>query len=62
MMKESDVYEAIMDIGRRRGSVTHEEINEALPSEFFSLDELEEFVGRLENSGVRVIADKAKNN
>jgi RNA polymerase primary sigma factor len=34
-MKEQDVYEAIIEIGRRRGSVSYEEINEALPPEFF---------------------------
>ncbi len=61
-MKESDVFKAIIDIGKKRGSVTCEEINDALPSEFFSLDELEKFMGRLKDIGVRVLSDKDRNN
>lgn len=61
-MKENDVYEAIIDIGKKRGGVTCEEINEALPPEFFSLDELERFMGRLNDIGVRVISEAVGNN
>lgn len=61
-MKENDVYEAIIDIGKKRGSVTCEEINEALPPEFFSLDELERFMGLLKDIGVRVLSDTVGNN
>lgn len=60
-MKEHDVYEAIIEIGRRRGNVTYDEINDALPSEFFSLEELEKFVRLLLGMGVRLTASVARN-
>ncbi|MDA8433819.1 MAG: RNA polymerase sigma factor region1.1 domain-containing protein [Nitrospiraceae bacterium] len=53
-MKERDVYEAIIEIGKRRGSVTFDEINDALPAEFFSLEELEKFLRLLLGMGVRL--------
>jgi RNA polymerase primary sigma factor len=61
-MKEKDMYEAILDIGKKRGSVTYAEFNEALPSEFFSLDELEKFMMQLKDIGVRVVSEEADNN
>lgn len=54
-MKERDVVEAIIDMGVKKGKVTYDEINDALPSEFFSLDELASLVGLLLDMGVRVI-------
>ncbi len=54
-MKECDVVEAIIDIGVKRGKVTYDEINDVLPSEFFSLDELANLVGLLLDMGVKVI-------
>jgi RNA polymerase primary sigma factor len=61
-MKEKDMYEALADMGKRRGSVTYAEINEALPSEFFSLDELEKFMGHLRNIGVKVVPGESSIN
>jgi RNA polymerase primary sigma factor len=61
-MKEQDVYEAIIEIGRRRGSVSYEEINEALPPEFFSLEELERFLRLLLGMGVRLTPRAAVRN
>ncbi len=61
-MRENDVYEAIIEIGRKRGNVTYEEINDALPPEFFSLDELEKFVRLLQGMGVRLTARTAAQN
>jgi len=58
-MKERDVYEAIIDIGKQRGSITYDEINEALPAEFFSLEELEEFMSLLTDMGVKMRAQQA---
>ncbi|MEJ2684958.1 MAG: RNA polymerase sigma factor region1.1 domain-containing protein [Candidatus Sulfobium sp.] len=54
-MKEHDVVEAIIDMGVKRGKVTYDEINDVLPSEFFSLDELASLVGLLLDMGVKVI-------
>jgi RNA polymerase primary sigma factor len=58
-MKEHDVYQAIIEIGKRRGSVTYEEINDALPPEFFSLEELERFLRLLLGMGVRLTPEAA---
>ena len=40
-MREKDIFEEIIDMGKRRGVLTYDEINEALPSEYFSPDEIE---------------------
>jgi RNA polymerase primary sigma factor len=55
MMKEKDIFEEIVTLGKRRGVLTYDEINEALPSEFFSPDELEDLMDVLSDMGVRVI-------
>jgi RNA polymerase primary sigma factor len=57
-MKEKDVFEDILDIGKRRGKLTYGEINDAVPSEYFSPDELEERMDRLHDMGVEVIDDQ----
>ncbi|MEW6066983.1 MAG: sigma-70 family RNA polymerase sigma factor [Nitrospirota bacterium] len=57
-MKEKDIIEDIIDIGKRRGTITYEEINDALPSEYFSPDELEELTDLLHDIGVEVVGDQ----
>src|SRR4030043_879497 len=57
-MKEKDIFEEIIDIGKRRGKLTYDEINDAFPSEYFSPDELEELMGRLHDMGVEFIDDQ----
>ena len=54
-MKERDIFEEIINIGKRRGILTYDEINEALPSEFFSPDELEDLMDVLNDMGVKVV-------
>src|SRR5512143_2663820 len=54
-MRERDIFEEIIDIGKRRGTLTYDEINDALPSEFFSPDELEDLMDLLQNMGVKVV-------
>lgn len=54
-MRENDVVEEIIDIGVKHGNLTYEELNNALPSEFFSLDELEGIMGLLDHMGVKVV-------
>src|SRR5208337_4258274 len=54
-MKETDIFEEIINIGKRRGILTYDEINEALPSEFFSPDELEDLMDVLSDMGVKVV-------
>src|SRR3972149_4161583 len=53
-MRERDIFEEILDIGKRRGVLTYDEINDALPSEFFSPDELEDLMDLLQDMGVKV--------
>ncbi len=57
-MKEKDIFEEIIDIGKRRGKLTYDEINDAFPSEYFSPDELEELMDLLHGMGVKVIDDQ----
>lgn len=54
-MKEKDIFEEIVALGKRRGVLTYDEINEALPSEFFSPDELEDLMDVLSDMGVKVV-------
>jgi len=54
-MRERDIFEDIIDIGKRRGTLTYDEINDALPSEFFSPDEIEDLMDILLDMGVKVV-------
>jgi len=54
-MRERDIFEEIIDIGKRRGVLTYDEINEVLPSEYFSPDELEDLIDLLHDMGVKVV-------
>ncbi len=54
-MREKDIFEEIIDLGKRRGVLTYDEINEALPAEFFSPDELEDLMDLLQDMGVKVV-------
>jgi RNA polymerase primary sigma factor len=54
-MKEKDIYDEIIELGKKRGVLTYDEINDALPSEFFSPDELEELMDLLQDMGVRIV-------
>jgi RNA polymerase primary sigma factor len=54
-MREKDVFDEIIDVGKRRGVLTYDEINEALPSEFFTPDEIEDLMDLLQDMGVKVV-------
>jgi len=54
-MREKDVFDEIIEVGKRRGILTYDEINEALPSEFFTPDEIEDLMDLLQDMGVRVV-------
>jgi RNA polymerase primary sigma factor len=54
-MRERDIFEEIIDMGKRRGILTYDEINDALPSEFFSPDEIEDLMDLLQDMGVKVV-------
>ena len=54
-MREKYIFDEIIEVGKRRGVITYDEINEALPSEFFSPDEVEDLMDLLHDMGVRVV-------
>ena len=58
-MKDKDIIEEIVELGKRKGSLTYDEINDALPAEFFSPDEMEELMEVLGEMGIKVIDEHA---
>jgi RNA polymerase primary sigma factor len=54
-MKEKDIFDELIEVGKRRGQLTYDEINEALPSEFFTPDEIEDLMDLLSDMGVRIV-------
>ncbi len=54
-MKERDMFEEIINLGEGRGVLTYDELNEALPPEFFSPDELEDLMGVLSDKGIKIV-------
>ncbi len=60
-MKDKGIFKAILDKGIRKGTLTYDEIN-VLPPEYFSLDDMEDFMKLLERKGVKVVEyDKRRN-
>ena len=57
-MNEKDVFEEIIEIGKRRGKLTYDEINDAVPSEYFSQEELEELMDLLRDMGIEVVDEQ----
>jgi RNA polymerase primary sigma factor len=59
-MKEKDIFDELIEVGKKRGQLTYDEINEALPSEFFTPDEIEDLMDLLSDMGVNIVdADEA---
>jgi len=54
-MEKEDIFEEIIDRGKRRGKLTYDEINDAVPSEYFYTDELEELMDLLQDMGIEVV-------
>ena len=57
-MREWDIIEEIIEIGKRRGTLTYDEINDALPLEYYSPDELEELMDLLHDMGIEVVDEQ----
>jgi RNA polymerase primary sigma factor len=53
-MKEWDIFDEIIDLGKKRGFITHGEIQHAFPQDFISEEELEDFVNLLQDMGIKV--------
>lgn len=57
-MEKEDLFEEIVDMGKSRGTLTYDEINDAVPSEYFSPEELEELIDLLHDAGIEVVDNK----
>lgn len=51
---EHEIYEELIELGKKRGSVTYEEINDTLPPELHSPEEVEELIDLLQEMGIDV--------
>jgi RNA polymerase primary sigma factor len=59
-MNKNQIFEEIIDLGKKRGVLTYDEINTALPPGFFSPEELEEMIDLLEDIGVEVVSNEER--
>jgi RNA polymerase primary sigma factor len=53
-MEKNELFEEIVEMGKKRGGLTFDEINEAMSPEYFSPEEMEELLDLLEESGIEV--------
>jgi RNA polymerase primary sigma factor len=54
-MIEKDIFEDVIESGKRRGFITYSDIVESIPAEFLTEEEFEEVIEIIQNMGVRVI-------
>jgi len=57
-MEKEDIFEEIIEMGKSRGKLTYDEINDAVPSEYFSPEEIEELMDLLHDIGIEVVYDE----
>ena len=60
-MRDENIFEELIEVGKRRGLLTYDEINEALPSEFYSPGELEDLMDLLTDLGVKIVEEAPAN-
>lgn len=53
-MNKKELFEEIVELGKKRGALTYDEINDALSTEAFSPEELEELLDLLDDMGIEV--------
>ncbi len=53
-MNKKELFEEIVEMGKKKGTLTYDEINDALSSEAFSPEELEELLDLLDDMGIEV--------
>ena len=53
-MKDWDTFEEIIDIGKKKGALTYDEIYDAVSPDYVNNDELEEFLDLLQDLGVEI--------
>jgi RNA polymerase primary sigma factor len=57
-MEKDDIFEDIIEMGKSRGKLTYGEINDAVPPEHFSPEEIEELLDLLHDMGIEVVDDE----
>jgi RNA polymerase primary sigma factor len=57
-MDKEDVFEEIIDIGKKHGKLTYAEIYNLVPPEYFPTDELEELMDLLQDAGIAIVDDR----
>jgi RNA polymerase primary sigma factor len=57
-MEKDDIFEDIIEMCKSRGKLTYDEINDAVPSEWFSPEEMEELMDLLRDMGIKVVDDE----
>lgn len=57
-MKEWDIFDEILTMGKRRGFITHEEIQNALPIDFITEEEMEDFMNLLQDMGIKITTNE----
>jgi len=57
-LREWDIVDELIDLGKRRETLTYDEINDAFPSEFVSPGELSDFMDLLQDIGIKIIDDQ----
>ena len=57
-MDKNELFEEIIEFGKKKGGLTFDEINEALSPEHFSPEEMEELLDILEESGIEVASSE----
>ena len=58
-MEKEDIFEELIERGKSCGKLTYTEINDAVPPEYFSTDELEELMELLHDMGIEVVDNQA---
>lgn len=53
-MREKDLEDALIGLGKKKGVLTFDEMNAAFPGEYCTLAEIEGFLRRLDHIGVKV--------
>jgi RNA polymerase primary sigma factor len=56
-VRDEDLFEQIIDLGKRQGTLSYNDINTAFPPEFVSQDEMEDLLDRLQDMGIKVTED-----
>ena len=54
-MLEQDVFEELIDLGKNKGMLTFDEINDILSADFFSPEEIEERITLLKDMGIKIL-------